>query len=220
MRMKFACTPTKGLPPLPLHEQTISTPLPFQDGKSAKIGIVTAGKSYLDTRQALEELGIDEVEANKLGVRVLKVGMVWPLDPDIVETFAKGLDLIIVIEEKRSLLETQIKEQLYGRKNAPAIIGKKDENDETLFQAHGALDTNVIALELAKRLLKDRKHPVIEKAVKALTAAQNSLSNLHEAATRIPYFCAGCPHNSSTVVPEGGRGYAGIGCHWMAQVCW
>ncbi|MGI9373871.1 MAG: indolepyruvate ferredoxin oxidoreductase family protein [Hyphomicrobiales bacterium] len=191
--------------------------IPISGGQSPKIGIVTAGKSYLDTRQALEELGIDEIEATKLGVRLLKVGMVWPLDPEIVETFAKGLDLIIVIEEKRSLLETQIKEQLYGRKNAPAIIGKKDENNETLFQAHGALDTNVIAIELAKRLLKDRKHPVIEKAVKALTSAQNSLTNLHEAATRIPYFCAGCPHNSSTVVPEGGRGYAGIGCHWMAQ---
>jgi indolepyruvate ferredoxin oxidoreductase len=186
-------------------------------GRAAKIGIVSAGKSYLDVRQALEDLGIDEPATSKFGIRLLKIGMVWPLDPQIVEKFAKGLDLIIVVEEKRALLETQIKEQLYGTKNAPAIIGKRDEKDAPLFPAYGALDTNVIAIELAARILKRRKNEGVEKAVRGLKAAQGSLSNLHEAATRIPYFCSGCPHNSSTVIPEGGRGYAGIGCHWMAQ---
>ncbi|MGI9483013.1 MAG: indolepyruvate ferredoxin oxidoreductase family protein [Hyphomicrobiales bacterium] len=186
-------------------------------GRAPKIGIVTAGKSYLDVRQAFDELGIDEVATSKIGIRLLKVGMVWPLDPEIIEKFAKGLDLIIVVEEKRSLLETQIKEQLYGRKDAAAIIGKRDETGKPLFVAHGALDTNVIAIELAKRILKTHKDAGIEKAARRLKAAQNALSNLSEVATRIPYFCAGCPHNSSTVLPEGGRGYAGIGCHWMAQ---
>lgn len=191
--------------------------IPISGGRSAKIGIVAAGKSYLDVRQALEDLGIDEPATSKFGVRLLKVGMVWPLDPQIVEKFAKGLDLIIVVEEKRALLETQIKEQLYGAKNVPVIIGKRDEKDVPLFPAYGALDTNVIAIELAARILKRRKNAGVEKSVRALKSAQGALSNLHEAATRIPYFCSGCPHNSSTVVPEGGRGYAGIGCHWMAQ---
>ncbi len=186
-------------------------------GKAPKIGIVSTGKSYLDVRQALEELGIDEVAAAKIGVRLLKIGMVWPLEPDIIEKFVKGLDLIIVVEEKRALIETQIKEQLFGRHRVPEIIGKKDEKGRHLFRAFGTLDPNDIAIAIGERLNKQAKNEQISKEVSRLKAAQRSLSNLHEAATRIPYFCAGCPHNTSTTVPEGGRAYAGIGCHWMAQ---
>ncbi len=186
-------------------------------GKTPKIGIVSTGKSYLDVRQALEELGIDELASSKLGVRLLKVGMVWPLEPDIIEEFVKGLDLIIVVEEKRSLIETQIKEQLFGRHRVPEIIGKKDEKGRHLFRAFGTLEPNDIAIAIGERLNKQVKNEQIAKEVARLKAAQRSVSNLHEAATRIPYFCAGCPHNSSTTVPEGGRAYAGIGCHWMAQ---
>ena len=186
-------------------------------GRAPKIGIISAGKSYLDVRQALDELGIDEVAASKLGVRLLKVAMTWPMVPEVVSEFASGLDLIIVVEEKRSLMETQIREQLYGMSKAPVIIGKKDENGEQLFPAKGALDPNSIAIALGERILKQHKNKDIETRVGALVSAEANVRNAPDLATRIPYFCAGCPHNSSTVVPEGGRGYAGIGCHWMVQ---
>lgn len=186
-------------------------------GRVPRIGIATTGKSYLDVRQALDELGIDEVASSKLGIRVLKIGMVWPLEPGIIEEFVKGLDLVIVVEEKRSLIETQIKEQLFGRHRVPQLIGKRDENDEHLFRAYGTLDPNDIAIAIGERIGARQKNEKIQTELERLRAAQRSLSNLKEVATRIPYFCAGCPHNSSTIVPKGGRAYAGIGCHWMAQ---
>jgi indolepyruvate ferredoxin oxidoreductase len=148
---------------------------------------------------------------------VLKVAMVWPLDPEIVQEFASGLDQIIVVEEKRSLLETQLREQLCNDPKAPMIIGKKDEKDATLFPAWGTLEPNQIAVAIAERLLKKRKSKPVEEKLAAIKAAMGNVSNSPSLAERIPYFCAGCPHNSSTVVPEGGRGYAGIGCHWMVQ---
>ncbi|MBZ0215696.1 MAG: indolepyruvate ferredoxin oxidoreductase family protein, partial [Fimbriimonadaceae bacterium] len=189
----------------------------LEGGKRPKIGIVTTGKSYLDTREAMNALGIDEVEAANIGLRLLKIGMVWPLDYEIVKKFADGLDLIIVVEEKRSLLETQIREQLYGAKKAPVIIGKKDEQDKSLFQAHGALDPNQIAVALAERILNRKKNDALQEKLADVVAATRKIRNAPDVAARIPYFCAGCPHNSSTIVPEGGRGYAGIGCHWMAH---
>src|SRR5215470_15590077 len=117
-------------------------------GAAPKLGIITCGKSYLDVRQALDELGIDEVRANQLGLRLLKVGMTWPLEPQAVLKFAQGLDLILVIEEKRSLIETQVKEQLYDIANHPRVLGKKDENERWLFPAKYALDPTDIAIKL------------------------------------------------------------------------
>jgi indolepyruvate ferredoxin oxidoreductase len=186
-------------------------------GKSPRIGVVSTGKSYLDTRQALDELGIDEVEAARLGLRLLKIAMVWPLDPEIVREFAKGLDLVIVIEEKRALIETQVRDLLCNEKSAPLVIGKTDEAGEHLFPAYGTLEPNQIALALGPRLLKDQRAPQVAERLEGIRAMMASLSNAPDLVTRTPYFCAGCPHNSSTVVPEGGRGYAGIGCHWMVQ---
>ncbi len=186
-------------------------------GKTPKIGIVSTGKSYLDVRQALEDLGIDEVASSKLGLRLLKVGMVWPLDPQIVTEFSRGLDLVLVVEEKRSLLETQLREQLCNDAKAPIVIGKRDEKNDILFPAWGTLEPNQIAVAIAERLLKERKSKPVEERLGAIKAAMGMVSNSPSLAERIPYFCAGCPHNSSTVIPEGGRGYAGIGCHWMVQ---
>ena len=191
----------------------------FAGGRAPKIGIVSTGKSYMDVRQALDELGIDEVRAADLGVRLLKVAMVWPLDPKVIETFAEGLDLIMVIEEKRSLLETQIREELYNAPRRPVVIGKTDEQGAPLFPPYGALDPNHVALEIGKRLalhgpgLDDQ----ITKRMADLAAAQQNVRNAPDLIARVPYFCAGCPHNSSTVLPDGARGYAGIGCHWMVQ---
>jgi indolepyruvate ferredoxin oxidoreductase len=186
-------------------------------GKAPRIGVVTTGKSYLDTRQALDELGIDEVEAARLGLRLLKIAMVWPLDPEIVRAFAKDLDLVIVIEEKRALIETQLRDLLCNEKSAPLVIGKTDEQGNHLFPAYGTLEPNQIALALGPRLLRDQQAPQVAERLEGIRAMMASLSNAPDLVTRSPYFCAGCPHNSSTVVPEGGRGYAGIGCHWMVQ---
>jgi indolepyruvate ferredoxin oxidoreductase len=191
-------------------------------GPAPKIGIITCGKSYLDVRQALDELGIDEVRANQLGIRVYKVGMTWPLEPQGVLKFAAGLDTILVVEEKRSLIETQIKEQLYDliRKEQgklPLVLGKKDEFNEVLFPAKYALDPSDIAIKLGERLIRGGASGDLKDRVAELKRLKGNRPESAEAITRIPYFCPGCPHNSSTVVPEGSRAYAGIGCHYMAH---
>jgi len=122
-------------------------------GPKARIGIATVGKSYLDVRLALDELGIDEVRANDLGIRIWKVGCPWPLETRGLMEFARGLDLIMVVEEKRSLIEVQVREELYGTADQPVCIGKKDEEGRWLFPVKGALDPNDIAIALGKRLL-------------------------------------------------------------------
>ncbi|MCG8446794.1 MAG: indolepyruvate ferredoxin oxidoreductase family protein, partial [Hyphomicrobiales bacterium] len=185
-------------------------------GKTPKIGIATVGKSYSDVAQALHDLGIDEVKAANVGLRLFKIGMPWPVEPEGVKAFAEGLDQIIVVEEKRSLIETQIKEQLYGAANMPSIIGKRDEKDNRLFQANGALDPNEIAIAIGERLLKYADDPDLNARVGVIKQAQARLKSIAAIAGRTPYFCAGCPHNTSTRVPDGSRAMAGIGCHYMA----
>ena len=187
-------------------------------GRKPKIGIITVGKSYLDVRQALDELGIDEVRCNDLGLRLYKIGCPWPISQQDLKQFADGLELIIVVEEKRSLIEVQVREELYGTANQPVCIGKKDERGNWLFPVKGALDPNEVAICIGERILQ-RVGPSedIAARVAGLKQAQRILAETQDVAVRIPYFCSGCPHNSSTVVPEGMRAYAGIGCHYMAQ---
>lgn len=185
-------------------------------GQAPRLGIITVGKSYLDVRQAFEDLGIDEVRANDLGIRLFKLACPWPLDPQELKDFAKGLDLVMVVEEKRSLIEVQLREELYGAPHQPLIVGKKDENGEWLFPPHGALDPNDIAIALAARLLQYRDDPALRARLEDIAKAQGRLAEAQEIARRTPYFCSGCPHNTSTVVPEGSRAYAGIGCHFMS----
>jgi indolepyruvate ferredoxin oxidoreductase len=186
-------------------------------GRDPKIGIITTGKSYLDVRQALDELGIDEVKCNALGIRLYKVGCAWPLSRSELQEFARGLDLIVVVEEKRSLLEVQVREELYGTPNQPLCIGKKDEAGNWLFPVKGALDPNEVAICIGDRLTKYHRNDEILARVARLKEFQRIAAETKDVAQRIPYFCSGCPHNSSTVVPEGSRAYAGIGCHYMAQ---
>jgi indolepyruvate ferredoxin oxidoreductase len=186
-------------------------------GSNAKIGIITTGKAYLDVRQALDELGIDEVRCNQLGLRIFKIGCPWPIPREELIDFAKGLDLIIVVEEKRALLEVQVREELYGTANQPVCIGKKDERGNWLFPIKGALDPNEVAITIGDRVLAGGHDDAIATRVSQLKQAQHALSELQEVAARSPYFCSGCPHNTSTKVPEGMRAYAGIGCHFMAQ---
>jgi len=186
-------------------------------GREPKIGIITTGKSYLDVRQAFDELGIDEVRCNELGIRLFKAGCAWPLSRRELKDFAQNLDLIIVVEEKRSLLEVQVREELYGTPNQPLCIGKKDEAGNWLFPVKGALDPNEVAICIGERLLKYYRNDEIIARVARLKEFQRIAAETRDVAQRIPYFCSGCPHNSSTVVPEGMRAYAGIGCHYMAQ---
>ena len=186
-------------------------------GRNPKIGIITVGKSYLDVRQALDELDLDEVKCNDLGIRVYKVACPWPLSQRELKEFADGLELIIVVEEKRSLIEVQVREELYGTANQPVCIGKKDERGNWLFPVKGALDPNDVAICIGERILQRGHNEQIAAQVARLKQAQQALAEIQEIAQRTPYFCSGCPHNTSTVVPEGMRAYAGIGCHYMAQ---
>ncbi len=186
------------------------------DSPDAKLGIATCGKSYMDVRQALQYLGIDDTEAARLGLRVYKIGMTWPLEPAGVAKFAQGLDKVIVVEEKRGLIEPQLKEALYGKPDAPEVVGKRDELGRILFRSNGALDPNEIAVAIGRRLLER----VSDERLAARVAEQERLESRvveKPAMDRTPYFCSGCPHNTGTRIPEGSRALAGIGCHFMAQ---
>ena len=186
-------------------------------GRDPKIGVITVGKSYLDVREALEELGLDEAAASGMGLRLFKVACPWPLPRSELMDFARGLDLAIVVEEKRSLIEVQLREELYGTANQPVVIGKKTEGGDWLFPVKGALDSNEIAIAIGERLLRYHNHDDLAFRVSRLKQAQAMLAATSDVAVRTPGFCSGCPHNTSTRVPEGHRAYAGIGCHFMAQ---
>lgn len=186
-------------------------------GSAPKVGVISSGKSWLDVQQGLDALGVDEVRGANLGLRQYKVAVPWPLEPEGVRRFAEGLDLIIVVEEKRGIIEPQVKEILYGTANAPSIVGKKDEKGQVLFPAKAALDANEIAIAIGERLIRFAPNNDLGDKLGVLKQAQEVLRSTGDVAVRIPYFCAGCPHNSSTKVPDGSHAYAGIGCHYMAQ---
>ncbi|WP_099865471.1 indolepyruvate ferredoxin oxidoreductase family protein [Pararhizobium haloflavum] len=189
----------------------------FSGGRDATLGIVTVGKSYLDVRQALADLGIDESRAESLGIRLLKVAAPWPFDLEDVRPFAHGLKTIIVVEEKRSLIESQLREALYGTADQPLIVGKRDERGGWLFPVKGALDPNDIAIAIGERVLATVGHSdEIAGRVARLRQSQAMLADTVDVAARRPHFCSGCPHNTSTNVPEGSVAAAGIGCHFMA----
>jgi indolepyruvate ferredoxin oxidoreductase len=195
------------------------------DSPKARFGIVASGKSYLDVLQAMSDLGIDEKLAAEIGIRLCKVGMPWPLEPNGVREFAKGLDEILVVEEKRQLIEYQMKEQLYNWRDdvRPRVIGKYDEHgewevhrSEWLLPAAGELTPAMIAKVIARRIGKFYTSNIIEARLKFLEAKESALASPRARIARIPYFCSGCPHNTSTRVPEGSQAMAGIGCHYMA----
>ncbi len=188
------------------------------DSPKPRLGIITSGKAYLDVRQALDDLGIDERLAAEIGLRVYKVGMVWPLEREGAREFAYGLEEVIVVEEKRAIIENQLKEQLYNwnEQARPRVVGKFDENQQWLLPAGGELSNTVVAKAVASRILKFFDSPSIRERVAFLEAKEKALAAKKTELVRIPYFCSGCPHNTSTRVPEGSRATAGIGCHTMA----
>jgi len=181
----------------------------------AKLGIISTGKSYLDLMQALDDLGIDEAVAKKLGLRVLKLGLTYPIASDTITSFAKGLKQIIVVEEKRGLIETQVKETLFGQRSTPSVVGKKDEEGNWLFPSNGALSSNQIAEAIGKRLLDQGQNDDLQAALGRVR--KKAAEAITMPMLRTPYFCSGCPHNTSTKVPDGSVARAGIGCHYMAQ---
>lgn len=183
----------------------------------AHIGIVSSGKSWLDTAHALETLGIDEAQAEALGITTYKVAMVWPLDMQSFREWAEGLDLIIVVEEKRKLLEVQIKEAIFNDRHGRRVIGWKKENGDLLFTVKGALNPVLVAQKLGGVLVEEGAANEALHAARSALEAASLPENTAALAQRIPYFCSGCPHNTSTKVPEGSRAYAGIGCHYMVQ---
>ncbi|MFT5182070.1 MAG: indolepyruvate ferredoxin oxidoreductase, partial [Alphaproteobacteria bacterium] len=183
-----------------------------------RLGIVTTGKSYLDVRQALDDLGIDEAQAKDIGLSLYKVGMSWPLEPEGLREFAEGFEEILVVEEKRALIENQIKEQLYNwaPNVRPHVLGKYDESGEWILPSSGELSPGRIAQVIAARLGRFHTSPQTEERLAFLTRKESSLAQQPDTIKRIPYFCSGCPHNTSTRVPEGSRALAGIGCHFMS----
>ncbi len=199
------------------------------DSPKPRLGIITSGKSYLDVRQALDDLGITDADAAEIGLRVYKIAMTWPLEPEGVRHFAEGLEEILVVEEKRQVVEYQLKEQLYNWRDdvRPRVVGKFDEKGEWtrphgdwLLPAVSELTPAMIARVIAQRMRRLGLHPrAVEKLnarVDWINAKETALAKPKITLERIPYFCSGCPHNTSTNVPEGSRATAGIGCHVMA----
>lgn len=183
-------------------------------GPDDRIGLVTSGKTYLDLREALTLLGLTDDDLRRYGIRILKLGMIFPVDPQIVHTFADGLDEIIVIEEKRAFLETALRDILYRRPNAPLVLGKTDHNGTALVNNFGELDADLVAGSLARRLGDVYKIDPVQQWREQPTRSRISLPLL----TRTPYFCSGCPHNSSTKVAPDTLIGGGIGCHAMVMM--
>ena len=215
------------------------------EGDHDRFGIMASGKAYNDTRQALMDLGLDDATCRQLGIRLHKVGVVWPLEAQLTREFATGLQEILVVEEKRQVIEYQLKEELYNWRSdvRPHVVGKFNELDDgdfsggewsmsnptanTLLRANADLNPALIAKAIAQRL---RKLGILDLAgadMRARVEAQMAILDAKERSMEVmqaggvtegrqPWFCSGCPHNTSTVVPEGSRAMAGIGCHFMA----
>jgi len=187
------------------------------DSPKRRFGIVTTGKAYLDVRQALRDLGIDDALAADIGLTVYKVGMPWPLDPTGVRQFAEGLEEVLVVEEKRALVENQMKEQLYNWDTTvrPRIIGEFDDEGTHILPSAGELTPAKVARVIAARIRRFYTSESVEKRLAFLDQKEQQLTLSPAKLIRTPFYCSGCPHNTSTVVPEGSRAVAGIGCHYM-----
>ncbi len=189
------------------------------DSPAARFGIIASGKSYADTLEALMQLGIDAATASAFGLRLFKVVMPWPLEPHGLESFAVGLDEVLVIEEKRPVVEAQAKELLYGLPERPRIVGKfADAGGEIrpLLPAIGDFSVDLLVRVIAQRIAPFHNSPAIQQRLADLRAGEQRLSGLESLEARPAYYCSGCPHNTSTKTPPGSVALAGIGCHVMA----
>ncbi|HWH45079.1 MAG TPA: indolepyruvate ferredoxin oxidoreductase family protein [Thermoleophilaceae bacterium] len=190
----------------------------IEGARDAWLGIVAAGKPYHDLRQALADLGLAESDLERAGVRILRLGMIWPLEPQVVREFATGLEEILVVEEKRAFVEPQVKEVLYGSASAPRVVGKRDERGEVLLSQDGDLNADAVARAVAARLGRRVRIDSVDARIARLDGRARgplSLPMADGGTARTPFFCSGCPHNSSTPAPDGTIVGAGIGCHTM-----
>jgi indolepyruvate ferredoxin oxidoreductase len=202
------------------------------DSPDARFGIVASGKAYLDARQALVDLGLDDATCRRIGIRLFKCAMVWPLEARTIRDFAEGLTEILVIEEKRQVIEYQLKEELFqwiaAGKRVPRVIGKFDEKDggewavpqgNWILPAADEFSPAIVAKAIAARIGKLELPPDVRAGIQArlavIAAAERATLHVDTTPQRVPYFCSGCPHNTSTRLPDGSRGLAGIGCHYM-----
>lgn len=192
------------------------------DSKKPRFGIVSSGKAYENVREALRQLDIDEKTANKIGLRLYKVRMPWPLEPEGIRKFADGLEEILVIEERREIIENQIKQQLFNWRAdvRPRIVGKFDHEDNHILKLNEEMTAGVAVRAIASRLLTLDLPEGLASRIKQKLSYYDERANIkknHEApVTRTAHFCSGCPHNTSTKVPDGSRAMAGIGCHFMS----
>ncbi len=188
----------------------------IEGDRAAKIGFVVAGMPYLDVHQALSTLGIDAAALASSGIRILKLGMVSPLEPQIVQEFADGLQEIIVVEEKRAFIELAIKDLFYGDAAAPAVYGKRGPDGSELLRPNADLPPGMIAAAIAPRILANVDSAPVRAWLDGRRTPPRSTIAIQPLANRTPYFCSGCPHNRSTVVPEGSLVGVGIGCSALA----
>ena len=190
------------------------------DSKPARLGIMATGKAYLDLRQALADLGITDAEAQALGLRIYKVTLTWPLEQAGARAFAEGLQDVLVVEEKRGFIEEQLLRILYNvdASKRPSVVGKRDETGAVLLPSEGELTPTMVAAAVVARLRRlGHRSPALEQRLAKLEAFDRPADGVGAAKLqRTPYFCSGCPHNTSTKIPEGSRAMAGIGCHGMA----
>jgi indolepyruvate ferredoxin oxidoreductase len=188
-----------------------------------RFGIVASGKAYEDVRQALAELGLGPQEQAAVGLRLYKVRMPWPLEPEGIRAFSLGLEEVLIVEERREIIENQIKQELFNWRSdvRPRIVGKFDETDRPFLHLSAGLTAGVVAGAIADRLLRmDLPEGLADRLrdrVAALHRAEARAASHVPPVLRLPHYCPGCPHNTSTRVPEGSKAMAGIGCHFMAQ---
>ncbi len=186
------------------------------ESAAPRLGIVATGQAVRDVMEALEALGLSPRDAAAAGISVYKVGMPWPLEPQGVKEFVRGLETALVVEHKRPLMEPQLRDILYDEPQRPRVIGKRDEQGERLLSDIGALTIPEIAKAIFDRLPQEARTEKANAYFARVGASLQRAKTLEADVHRKPHFCSGCPHNTSTVVPEGSRALAGIGCHYMA----
>jgi indolepyruvate ferredoxin oxidoreductase len=183
------------------------------DSPNARFGIAVRGKAFATLRQVLADAGISPEFARANGLRIWKVGLAWPLDAEGARAFAEGLEEVLVVEDRRAFLEPQLRDALYPLDQRPRILGKKDERGAPLLSELTELDSGQVLRALAMRLPEALRTPQLSERLRALEELERGAAE--PVTTRDPFFCPGCPHNTSTRVPEGSRALAGIGCHWL-----
>ncbi|MDH3690772.1 MAG: indolepyruvate ferredoxin oxidoreductase family protein, partial [Gammaproteobacteria bacterium] len=195
-----------------LNDVVIASPQP-------RFGIIASGKAATDVSQALTDLDIDSAKAADLGITLFKVAMPHPLDLEPIREFAKGLEEILVVEEKRRIVELGVKDALYVLPDShrPRVVGRYDETGARLLTEVGELSPDEITRVLAKRIARFHESERIKARLAFLDAkARQAAERPALGINRLPYFCSGCPHNTSTRVPQGSRAHGGVGCHYMA----